>query len=404
MKEKKLQLKTIMGKFLAMLLVVVTIFSVGMPLSAKAATTTVTNGTDLKVHYFNVGLGTCVILEQNGHYMLIDTGEESYTLNTGTEYALSGIKKWMNTKKVTKFDYVIISHYDADHVRNLKSILKLDTKNPIKVGKFLARKYSKAAMKKMLQRSEKTTYAYLNDYINFVNVVLLSPGTIKNPTTQITSKGSTITDKFDAVYDKIENISKKTNEDGELLWKNPTGDYSCVFGNGVKIKFYTLNNGDTYATNANIIYKEAVNDDSLVFKITYNAASFWFFNDLKKDGMIDILNRTRKADYDTSVVLLPHHGIMHDQITKAIKAQFTQKLKGAAIFVRSVDKAHRDLNDDQKAFMNLFKERNSDLYGKTLLQTCQNKGESGTKSSITITTKGKVVNSKLYNVKINWRN
>lgn len=384
MKEKKLQLKTIMGKFLAMLLAVVTIFSVGMPLSAKAAT----NGTELKVHYFNVGEGTCVILEQNGHYMLIDTGMNKQPLKR--------VQNWIATNNVKKFDYVIISHYDLDHVSNLKGILNLDTNNPIKVGKFLARKYSKAAMKTMLGRSKQAgAYTYVNNYVEFVNVVALSSGAKKEP---IISRGSTISTKLDAVYNKIEEYSTKKNDSKELLWKNPIDDYSCEFGNGVKIKFYTLNSGDTHTTNKNILYKEAVNDDSLTFKITYNGSSFWYFNDLKQEGMKEILGRTRAADYNNSVVLMPHHGIMNNGITNNLcnNFKFKEKLKNTKIFVRSVGKYHYDMNnlqkDKQDTFMKMFLNKGGYFANKKLVQTCDPANKDN--NVVTISTSGRSV----YNV------
>lgn len=398
MKEKKLQLKTIMGKFLAMLLAVVTIFSVGMPLSAKAATTTVTNGTDLKVHYFNVGDGTCVILEQNGHYMLIDTGEY--------DQPLKRVQNWMATNNVKKFDYVIISHYDSDHVSNLKGLLNLDKDNPIenldantpiKVGKFLARKYSKASMTTMLGRSaELGGYSYINNYMDFVNVVARCSGTTYDP---IKSKGSALNTKktLNAVYKKIDVYSTKKNESKELLWKNPIDDYSCEFGNGVKIKFYTLNSGDTHTTNKNILYKEAVNDDSLTFKITYKGSSFWFFNDLKQEGMKEILGRTRAADYNNSVVLMPHHGIMNNNITNNLckNFKFKEKLTNTKIFVRSVGTKHYNINflrsKSQDVLMKMFS-KGGYFKDSKLVQTCDPANKDN--NVVTISTSGRSV----YNV------
>ena len=61
----------------------------------------------LAVTFLDVGQGNCVLIESGGHYMLIDGG---------TNDKSSFVVSYLKNKGITKLDYVIISHYDADHL------------------------------------------------------------------------------------------------------------------------------------------------------------------------------------------------------------------------------------------------------------------------------------------------
>ena len=62
---------------------------------------------DLKIHFIDVGQGdSTLIISPQGKTILIDGGEENETL---LSYLLD--------RKISKINYVIISHFDTDHVR-----------------------------------------------------------------------------------------------------------------------------------------------------------------------------------------------------------------------------------------------------------------------------------------------
>ena len=63
--------------------------------------------TTLSVTFLDVGQGNCVLAESDGHYMLIDGGDRSHS---------SFVVSYLQQAGITALDYVLISHYDADHV------------------------------------------------------------------------------------------------------------------------------------------------------------------------------------------------------------------------------------------------------------------------------------------------
>lgn len=70
----------------------------------------------LEVHFIDVGQGSATLIEENGHYMLIDGGDSEYT---------SKLISYLQNEDVDKLDYVIATHYDADHLNGVIDALNL---------------------------------------------------------------------------------------------------------------------------------------------------------------------------------------------------------------------------------------------------------------------------------------
>ncbi len=68
----------------------------------------------LRVYYFNVGQADCTLVINNGQTMLIDGGNEA-----DSENIINYIKKL----GISKLDYVIATHPDADHIAGLDKII-----------------------------------------------------------------------------------------------------------------------------------------------------------------------------------------------------------------------------------------------------------------------------------------
>ena len=81
----------------------------------------------LSVHFLDVGQGNSILAESGGHYMLIDGGDREYS-----SFVVSYLKK----QGVKELDYVIPSHYDADHINGIVGVL-----NTIDVKKILSPDY-----------------------------------------------------------------------------------------------------------------------------------------------------------------------------------------------------------------------------------------------------------------------
>lgn len=66
------------------------------------------------VHFLDVGEGNATLIESDGKYMLVDGGD-----NKHSSYVVSYLKK----HGVKTLDYIVVSHYDADHVSGIVGAL-----------------------------------------------------------------------------------------------------------------------------------------------------------------------------------------------------------------------------------------------------------------------------------------
>ena len=67
---------------------------------------------DLRIHFIDVGQGdSCLIVTPNNKKILIDGGgSENYDVGKNT------LIPYLLARRITQLDYVIISHFDTDHV------------------------------------------------------------------------------------------------------------------------------------------------------------------------------------------------------------------------------------------------------------------------------------------------
>lgn len=70
---------------------------------------------DLEVHFLDVGQGDCILLMCDGHSMLIDAGNNAY----GDE-----VVDYIQYQNISKLDYVVATHPDADHIGGIDTVLK----------------------------------------------------------------------------------------------------------------------------------------------------------------------------------------------------------------------------------------------------------------------------------------
>lgn len=61
----------------------------------------------MEVHFMDVGQGDATLVTCGGHAMLIDTGDDT----KGT-----AIQNYLQKQKITRLDYLILTHPDADHI------------------------------------------------------------------------------------------------------------------------------------------------------------------------------------------------------------------------------------------------------------------------------------------------
>lgn len=75
----------------------------------------------MEVHFIDVGQGDSTLVTCGGHAMLIDAGDDT----KGT-----AIQNYLQKQKITKLDYLILTHPDADHIGGAPVIItKFDVSN-----------------------------------------------------------------------------------------------------------------------------------------------------------------------------------------------------------------------------------------------------------------------------------
>lgn len=72
-------------------------------------------GTDLRVHFIDVGQGDSTLIEKDGHFMLIDAGERDQGETVASYLEKQGVKT---------LDYVIGTHPHSDHIGGMETIIR----------------------------------------------------------------------------------------------------------------------------------------------------------------------------------------------------------------------------------------------------------------------------------------
>jgi len=126
------------------------------------------DGDNLKIYFFNAGKADAIIISKNNKYMMIDTGEEEL---------FGEILNYFRNNNITKLDYLIITHFDKDHVGSAASII-----SSVEIGEVLqsnvpkdSEYYNNYLM--ALQSKEITPVTVSGDYeLNFDDLEILVNG------------------------------------------------------------------------------------------------------------------------------------------------------------------------------------------------------------------------------------
>ena len=130
----------------------------------------------MEVHFMDVGQGDATLVTCGGHAMLIDAGDDS----KGT-----AIQNYLQKQKITKLDYLVLTHPDADHIGGAPVIItKFD------IGKVFVSNFEKdnKTYQKLIQslddkRMKPLTPAVNSKYtLGTADITILAPGkTYDNP-------------------------------------------------------------------------------------------------------------------------------------------------------------------------------------------------------------------------------
>lgn len=106
---------------------------------------------DFKVYFFNAGKADAILLSKNNKYILIDTGEEELS---------DDILRYFENNNITKLEYLIITHFDKDHVGSASTII-----DNIEIGE-------------VLQSNSPKESEYYTNYLNSLSSKNITPKTI----------------------------------------------------------------------------------------------------------------------------------------------------------------------------------------------------------------------------------
>ena len=86
--------------------------------------TRINKNENINIYVFDSGKADAIIISKNNKYMMIDTGEESN---------VDSILSYFEKNNIKKLDYLIITHFDKDHVGGASKII-----DNIEIGRVLS--------------------------------------------------------------------------------------------------------------------------------------------------------------------------------------------------------------------------------------------------------------------------
>lgn len=216
---------------------------------------------DIKMYFFNAGAADAILISKDDSYMMIDTGEESLG---------DKIIEYLNKNNIKKLDYLIITHFDKDHVGSASKII-----DNVEIGAVLT------------SNSPKDSTYYYN-YIsslkrkNIEPVIVSGDYKIVFSGTDITINGPTIT------YDNNE-----SNNSSLIVTMKYLNNSFLFMGDSLnpRIKDFLEDNSDTY--------------DFL--KVPYHGRYLKRDNDLLSRGIKYAVITNDELDSKTKILLEKYH-------------------------------------------------------------------------------------------------
>ena len=171
---------------------------------------------DFKIYFFNAGKADAILLSKNDKYILIDTGEESLS---------DDILKYFQANNITRLEYLIITHFDKDHVGSASSII-----DNIEIGEVLE------------SNSPKESEYYTN-YLNSLSNKSLIPTTVSG------NYELSFGDLKIVVNGPVTTYESSESNNSSLIVSVIYNDTSFLFmgdAENARIKDYLSNNNESY--------------------------------------------------------------------------------------------------------------------------------------------------------------
>ena len=239
---------------------------------------------DFKIYFFNAGKADAILLEKDNKFIMIDTGEEDLS---------DDILKYFKQNNITRLEYLIITHFDKDHVGSTSAII-----DNIEIGEVLQSNSSKES-------------EYYTNYLNSLSNKGITPTTVVGDYSISLSDIDIVVNGPDKVYD-----SNESNNSSLIVSTSYKNNKFLFMGDSqnARIKdFLTINNEtydflkipyhghylkrlDTLLSTKNIKYavitssdKELEDDETIDMLDKYNVKTY-----LTREGSILILSNGEK--------------------------------------------------------------------------------------------------------------
>ena len=132
---------------------------------------------DFKVYFFKAGKADSILISNNDKYILIDTGEADLA---------DDILTYFRNNNITKLDYLIITHFDKDHVGSASEII-----NSIEIDNIL-------------QSNSPKESEYYNNYIEALENKSITPNTVSGDLEFTLGDFNVVVNGPDKTYDSNE--------------------------------------------------------------------------------------------------------------------------------------------------------------------------------------------------------
>lgn len=223
----------------------------------------------LFINFVDVGQGDCTLIRYRSKNILIDGGG---TTDENYEIGKNILIPYLLDRKVKKIDYVIISHFDTDHVGGIITVLE-----ELKVNNIIISKQGE-------------------DSENYKKIKEIS----KRKKIKITTVGA----NYNIKKEKIEKQTLKLDKELllDILWPN----------------------------SSNLINENILNNNSIVCKLNYFKFSIMFTGDIEEIAEKQIIRNYTPRELESTMLKVAHHGSKTSSSEKYIN---TVKPKNALIGV-----------------------------------------------------------------------
>lgn len=171
---------------------------------------------DFNAYFFNAGKADAILLSKNDKYILIDTGEETLS---------DDILKYFQANNITRLEYLIITHFDKDHVGSASSII-----DNIEIGE-------------VLQSNSPKDSEYYTNYLNSLSNKSINPTTVSGNYELTFEDLNIVVNGPETIYENNE------SNNSSLIISVTYGDMKFLFmgdAENARIKDYISSNSETY--------------------------------------------------------------------------------------------------------------------------------------------------------------